>query len=92
MSETDNQWTERTETQYATLARYCSADALAITLGLPKPYIRRLADVGQIPFLYVDGRGRRMFDEEHVREVLREIAIEDMKGAKEAKEAHDEMK
>ena len=51
---------------------YTSLDGLATALGLPRTYLRELADEGQIPFL--DVRGRRRFSEPQVREALRQRA------------------
>ncbi|MFP4354879.1 MAG: excisionase family DNA-binding protein [Phycisphaerae bacterium] len=53
---------------------YDSLEALAARLCLPKAYLRRLADQGDIPFLQV-GRWRR-FDPEAVKESLNRLAAE----------------
>jgi len=55
-------------------AKYYSLDAIASSLGLPRPYVRRLAETGQIPALQL-GRIWR-FDEGQVREALRSLARE----------------
>ena len=54
------------------MSEYISLDALAVTLGLPKTYLRELTLSRRIPFLDVKGRWR--FDEGQVRAALREIA------------------
>lgn len=51
---------------------YLSLDALAVTFGLPRTYLRELANAGIIPCLRV--RGRLRFDERAVRDALRELA------------------
>lgn len=57
-----------------TCSEYLPLDALAVTLGLPRTYLRRLAREGEIPVLDVNGRQR--FDESQVREALRRLAAE----------------
>jgi len=51
---------------------YISLDVLAIRLGLPRPYLKRLMEQGRIPHLVV-GPWRR-FDEAQVREALLRLA------------------
>ena len=51
---------------------YTSLDGLAAAIGLPRPYLRDLASKRLIPVLDVNGRLR--FDEDHVREALRDLA------------------
>lgn len=51
---------------------YISLEALAAILGLPKMYLRRLANQGLIPYLDVGGRKR--FIEGEVRKVLTEMS------------------
>ena len=53
---------------------FISLDALATTLGLPRAYLRRLAEQGKIPCLDVNGRLR--FDEPAVRHALHELSLE----------------
>ena len=47
---------------------YISLEALSATLGLPKAYLKNLADSGEIPCL--DVNGRRRFNRQAVRETL----------------------
>jgi excisionase family DNA binding protein len=51
---------------------YHSLDSLAVTLGLPRRFLREQVQEGQIPYLKIGGRLR--FDEGAVREALRELA------------------
>ena len=51
---------------------FVSLDVLAIDLGLPRPYLKRLAEQGRIPSLAVS-RWRR-FAEEQVRAALCRLA------------------
>lgn len=51
---------------------YISLEALAASLGLPKPFLRKQAERGLIPCLRVGGRLR--FEEPAVREALRRQA------------------
>ena len=53
---------------------YHTLDSLAARLGLPKVYLRDLAQRGKIPSLCV-GRWQR-FDEADVRAALRKLAAE----------------
>jgi len=62
------------------IGEYLPLDALAATLNLPRPYLRRLAREGRIPVLHVNGRLR--FDEVQVRGALRRLAADTRKGAK----------
>ena len=50
---------------------YISLDVLAGTLSLPKPYLKKLADDGKIPFLNVSGR--RRFNTKSVRAALQKL-------------------
>jgi len=52
--------------------QYLSLESLAINLGLPKQYLRDLANKGHIPNLNVKGRLR--FSEVEVRSALSVIA------------------
>ena len=54
-----------------TSGEYVSLEALAAALGLPRAYLRRLADDGHIPSLNVNGRLR--FDESSVRTALHDL-------------------
>ena len=56
------------KTQYLTL------DALSSVLGLPRTYLRRLAKLGDLPYLNVGGKMR--FSEAQVREKLEAMALE----------------
>ena len=53
-------------------AEYLSLVALAARLGLPRTYLRNLADAGKIPVLNVNGRLR--FEEAGVRAALRDLS------------------
>ncbi|MFB0556093.1 MAG: hypothetical protein ACETWQ_22550 [Phycisphaerae bacterium] len=52
--------------------QYLSLEALAISLGLPKTYLRKLAKQKRIPFLDVSGRKR--FQPEDVMDALSKMA------------------
>jgi excisionase family DNA binding protein len=52
---------------------FMSLHRLALRLGLPKTYIRRLADAGEIPFVRVGGRARR-FCQADVADAIRQLA------------------
>ena len=56
------------------LYKYASLDALAAALNLPRPYLRELAETGQIPALRVRHMWR--FEEAQVRAALRRLARE----------------
>jgi len=68
---------------HSVFIEYLPLDALATTLGLPRPYLRRLTDEGRIPSLNVNGRLR--FDELQVREALLSLAVVEAE-AKQAQE------
>lgn len=51
---------------------YHSLDSLAVTLALPRRFLREQVDAGTIPCLRIGGRLR--FDEGAVREALRKLA------------------
>ena len=51
---------------------YLPLDVLATTLGLPRNYLKKLSQAGQVPFL--DVGGRRRYDPIQVNEALRRIA------------------
>lgn len=51
---------------------FTSLDALATALGLPREYLRQLAETRAIPVLHV--RGRLRFDPDQVQDALRAIA------------------
>ena len=51
-----------------TKKQYIPLDCLAARIGLPRTYLRALADNGEIPYLNVNSRLR--FDETDVREAL----------------------
>ena len=53
------------------ISEFISLDALAASLGLPRTYLRRLADEGRIPALDVNGRLR--FDQSMVSEALAKL-------------------
>ena len=53
-------------------APYIPLDALAATLKLPRPWLRKEADAGRIPHLKI-GR-RRLFQVQQVQEALAERA------------------
>ena len=54
------------------LSEYLSLNALAMVLGLPRTYLRDLAEARRIPYLDVNGRKR--FDEEQVRQALAKLS------------------
>lgn len=54
--------------------QYIPLDALAARLGLPKTYLKRLADENRLPMLSVNGS--RRFLESAVQKVLNEMAAE----------------
>lgn len=51
---------------------YHSLDSLAVTLGLPRRFLREQVQEGRIPYLKIGDRLR--FDEGAVREAMRELA------------------
>jgi hypothetical protein len=53
---------------------YIPLESLVTRLGLPKRYLRKLAEAGDIPYLDVNGRLR--FNEVEVREALSTLAHE----------------
>ncbi|HUT30840.1 MAG TPA: hypothetical protein VMX13_13695 [Sedimentisphaerales bacterium] len=53
---------------------YIPLDSLATRLGLPKKYLKQLAEAGDIPCLDVNGRSR--FNEAEVRVALSSLAQE----------------
>lgn len=57
-----------------TTISYISLEVLSATLGLPKGYLKDLADSGEIPCL--DVNGRRRFNYQVVRETLDSKASE----------------
>lgn len=61
---------------------YLSLDALAVRLGLSRPFLREQVKRGTIPYLRVGGRLR--FEEMAVRETLRQIAASPQKGVNHA--------
>ena len=52
--------------------KFVALDNLAAALGLPRRFLRQLAEQGSIPHLVVGGRLR--FDETEVRAALAELA------------------
>ena len=56
---------------------YIPEEVLAIRLGLPKTYVKRLVREHRIPYLKV-GRWKR-YDEQAVRQVLAKLAEADSK-------------
>ena len=62
------------------IGEYLPLDALAATLNLPRPYLRRLVSERRIPVLHVNGRLR--FDEAQVREALRRLAGDTLEGVR----------
>jgi hypothetical protein len=59
-------------TESEQLNPFVSLDALAVRLGLPRAFLRKLSKSGEIPALNVNGRIR--FDETVVREALTGLA------------------
>ncbi len=53
-------------------SEYLPLDALATRLGLPRTWLKREADSGRLP--YVQAGAHRRFDEDQVREHLRQQA------------------
>jgi excisionase family DNA binding protein len=66
-----------------------SLESLAATLGLPKRYLRDLADKGQIPVIEVNGRQR--FIEDSVVEALRSLAAEHQRKRRTAVETEERL-
>lgn len=57
---------------------FISLEALSVTLGLPRKYLRELSDTGKIPHLNVNGRLR--FNAAQVRHALVEMAQSSAEG------------
>ena len=51
---------------------YITLDSLAARLNLPRSYLQGLVERGNMPFLSV--RGRKRFNEEELRSVLKEMS------------------
>jgi hypothetical protein len=62
---------------------YISFDALVATLGLPRRYLRDLADAKRIPFLEIGNR--KYFDAGEVVAAIHKLAAKAGKGADDAK-------
>jgi len=64
------------------ISEYIALEALAARLNLPQEYIKELAQNGDIPYLYVNGRMR--FCEPDVRQALTNLSnkLKQSKGAK----------
>ena len=59
---------------------YISLDCLALTLSLPRAYLKRLVDAGKLPYINA-GNGRKRFQEKVVRDALSRIEKQQIKPA-----------